>query len=123
MHIIGIERNRGLARGLISPTPGLRLAAQDVLLTDRATTQGTDEILEHDLGLSALPGSENYFSDLSQEIGLAELSLPPESQRMGKSLADWNFRDEFGLNVIGIRRKRRLIRAGLISTSLLRCWA
>ncbi len=45
-----------------------------------------------------------YFSAQSRNVGMAEVSLIPESDLLGKSLREMSFRTCYGLNVVGIRR-------------------
>jgi di/tricarboxylate transporter len=45
-----------------------------------------------------------YFTDRSQEIGMAEVILPPGSELIGQTVLGARFRTRFGLTVIGLRR-------------------
>lgn len=45
-----------------------------------------------------------YFTDLSQEIGMAEVILPANSDLLGKTIAETKLRDRTGLTIIGLRR-------------------
>ena len=42
---------------------------------------------------------------VSSEIGIAELLLPPDSGLVGRLVKDTGFRETYGINVLGIRRK------------------
>jgi di/tricarboxylate transporter len=65
-----------------------------------------------------LPLKGGYFTDHSQEIGMAEVLLPANSRLIGKTLVDTNFSDEYGLRVIGIRRGVAPIVSGLETEEL-----
>jgi di/tricarboxylate transporter len=45
-----------------------------------------------------------YFTDRSQEIGMAEVILPPSSELIGDTVVGARFRTRFGLTVLGLRR-------------------
>jgi di/tricarboxylate transporter len=55
---------------------------------------------------------------LSSEIGIAEVTLPPRSAYIGKTLADILLREKYGLTVIAIWRNGRPIRAHLAEATL-----
>lgn len=55
---------------------------------------------------------------LSSEIGIAEITLPPRSEYVGKTLADIMLREKYGLTVIAIWRNGRPIRAHLGEAAL-----
>ncbi|MEA7609716.1 TrkA C-terminal domain-containing protein, partial [Salmonella enterica subsp. enterica serovar Virginia] len=42
-----------------------------------------------------------YFSDQALDVGMAEISLIPESELIGKSVREIAFRTRYGLNVVG----------------------
>jgi di/tricarboxylate transporter len=62
--------------------------------------------IRQQFGVEELPLTGGYFTDHSQEIGMAEVLLPALSILVGKTLVDAHFADEYGLRVIGIRRGR-----------------
>jgi len=100
--LIAIERSRKL----VQPTPSTVLRADDILLIDISLPPDEAEKLRAASGLEALPLTGGYFSDLSQEIGMAEVLLPASSSLVGKSLVETSFHDEYGLRAIGLRRGR-----------------
>ncbi len=51
-----------------------------------------------------MPLTGAYFTDRSQEIGMAEVLLPATSEFVGQTVAAARFRDRVGLSVIGLRR-------------------
>jgi len=53
-----------------------------------------------------MPLSGAYFTDRSQEIGMAEVILPATSELIGKTVVGAEFRTRYGLTVIGLRRGR-----------------
>ncbi|HEY1380063.1 MAG TPA: SLC13 family permease, partial [Gemmataceae bacterium] len=95
-----IERDRSL----IQPTAETELRAGDVLLVDLFTPRADGEALRDKYALEPLPLTGAYFTDRSQEIGMAEAILPASSDLVGRTVAGARFRDRYGLTVIGVRR-------------------
>src|SRR5262249_5653039 len=102
--IVAIERNRKFSRELLRPTAKTELAAADILLVDLHAPEDNIEALRLQSGLEEMPLSGAYFTDRSQEIGMAEVILPPNSELIGKTVVEARFRTRFGLTVIGLRR-------------------
>lgn len=112
--VVAVERGRAL----LDPTSRLEFAAGDVLLVDFLASDDEAERLRSTYSLKPLPLHGNYFTDRSQEIGMAEALLPASSALIGKTLVDASFHDEYGLRVLGIRRDRDPITSGLESEEL-----
>ena len=102
--IVAIERNRKFSRELLRPTAKTKLEADDILLVDLHAPEDNIEALRLQSGLEEMPLSGAYFTDRSQEIGMAEVILPPNSELIGKTVVEARFRTRFGLTVIGLRR-------------------
>jgi di/tricarboxylate transporter len=98
--IVAIERDRKL----VQPTAKTELRAGDILLVDLFAPDADIEALRDKLALEALPLTGAYFTDRAQEIGMAEVILPANSELVGKTAAGYQFRDRFGVTVIGLRR-------------------
>jgi len=104
VNILGIERASPYGRRLIQPTADTVLQTDDTLFLD-IFGKGTDiEEFCRLHGLQRLPMTGNYFMDHAQEIGMAELIVPPGSPVTRKSIAQSRFRSVFGLAVVGLRR-------------------
>jgi di/tricarboxylate transporter len=102
--IVAVERNGKFSKEVLQPTARMELQADDILLIDLFAPHGSIETLRQQFGLEALPLSGAYFTDQSQEIGMAEVLLLPTSDIVGKTLIEARFRTRFGLTVIGLRR-------------------
>lgn len=98
--IIAIERERKT----LQPTAGTELRAGDILFIDLQVTPDEAETLRRKFDLEELKLSGGYFSDRSQEIGMAEAIVPADSTLIGRTLAEAQLRDRTGLTVIGLRR-------------------
>lgn len=98
--LIGIERDRQL----IQPTAQTVLLAGDILLVDFCAPAAEVAVLRDKLGLEELPLAGGYFTDRSQDIGMAEVILPASSEFIGKTIAQAKLRTRTGLTAIGLRR-------------------
>jgi di/tricarboxylate transporter len=103
-NIIAIERPRRSSSEIILPTAKTELRADDVLLIDLFKPNSTVESLREQFALEAMPLSGDYFADQSQEIGMAEVIIPANSDLVGKTVVGAEFRTRYGLRVIGLRR-------------------
>jgi len=102
-NIVAVERNRKFSREMLRPSAKTELQAEDILLIDLFAPDRNIETLRQQLGLEELPLSGAYFADRSQEIGMAEVILPPSSELIGQTVVGARFRTRFGLTVIGLR--------------------
>jgi di/tricarboxylate transporter len=98
--LVAIERDRML----VQPTAKTKLLAGDILFIDLFAPGIDVEALLRPYTLELLPLSGVYFTDRSQEIGMAEVILPANSELVGKTVVEARFRDRFGLTVIGLKR-------------------
>jgi di/tricarboxylate transporter len=105
-NIIAVERKRRFSTELLRPTAKTELRAEDILLIDLFEPQSNIEEMRKRFALEVLPLTGAYFSDRSQEIGMAEVIVPAESDLVGKTVNESNFRSRFGLTVIGLRHGR-----------------
>jgi di/tricarboxylate transporter len=102
--VVAVERGRGAARAVFRPAPGSLLQADDVLLVDRpGPGEGIEAICKR-MALEALPLSGAYFNDRAQQIGMAEVIVPADSDLAGQTTGGAWFRAHTGLTAIGLRR-------------------
>jgi len=96
---------------LIKPLSVLHVqgTAEDV---KRLATE-KDLLMVKDEDLSLKPGP------MSRQLGLAEVLMPPRSQLLGKTLSEINFRDRYGVSVLGIKRLGNPIASNLKNVALL----
>ena len=102
--IVAIERLGRFSREVIGPTANTELRADDILLLDLFTTKVDPGTLRQKYVLEELPLSGDYFTDRSQEIGMAEVMLGGYSDLAGKTVVEARMRTRYGLTVIGRRR-------------------
>ena len=113
-NLVAIERTGTL----IQPEGSTTLQVGDVLLVDLFAPEHDVAELRRRFGLDELPLTGAYFSDMSQQIGMAEVIVPATSPLSGKSLAEASFRERFRLNVIGLRRSAEAFEGVLRHESL-----
>jgi di/tricarboxylate transporter len=116
--IVAVERKRGSSRDVLQPTAKTELHADDVLLIDLFAPTSDVEALRQRFALEALPLTGAYFSDRSQEIGMAEVIVPANSELVGKTVVEAEFRTRYGLTVIGLRRGAAARERGLLNEPL-----
>ncbi|MTH62322.1 SLC13 family permease [Paracoccus litorisediminis] len=104
INILGIERSTPFGRRLILPKADTLLQADDVLFLDVFGKAMDIEEFCRQHGLRRLPISGAYFTDQAQEIGMAEMIVPPGSPLVGSSIAKSRFRSVHGLAIVGLRR-------------------
>jgi di/tricarboxylate transporter len=104
VNIVAIERSGKLSNEILRPTARTELRAGDILLLDLSVAAGLVDRLRKQYLLDQLPLSGAYFSDRSQEIGMAEVIIPPTSELAGGTLVEARFRTQYGLTAIGLRR-------------------
>jgi len=110
--VVGIER-KGLLTPALSHTG---LESEDILVV-----VGTDAALDSlhaDERLAEVPLDEYYFKAAKRELGLAEVLLTPESELIGRSLIEANFREHHDLTVLGVLRMGKSLDGDLASTPL-----
>ncbi len=99
-NLVAIERDRTL----VQPTAKTELRGGDILFIDLFAPVADAEALRQKYALEEMPLQGAYFSDMAQEIGMAEVILPASSEFVGKKIAGGEFRTRYGLTVIGLRR-------------------
>lgn len=104
INIVAIERRSRFSAALVKPTAVTVLEAGDVLFLDIRDPATDVAALCRDAALRRLPLTGQYFSDQSQEIGMAELMVPATSRLIGKTVVDVHFRTQYDLAVIGLKR-------------------
>src|SRR5262252_4809165 len=111
--LVTIERKGRFANDVIAPTQKTELQADDVLLVDLFAPKIDIEALRQRFGLQALPLTGAYFSDRSQDIGMAEVMVAADSELAGKTLVEVAPASRYGLTVIGLRRGPEALARGL----------
>ena len=87
---------------LVEPTRELVLKPGQVLTV--ASTPGTASLAAHELGLYPLEMGARDVAHLDRDLGVGVVMVHPDSELVGKALADTGFRTKHDLHVAGVRR-------------------
>ena len=118
INLIAIERKSGFSTEIFAPTSQTVLLADDILFLDVFAPKIDIEEACPRLALEKLPLSGAYFSDRSQEIGMAEVMVAADSVLIGNTVIESDFRNRYGLTVVGLRRGKSAIGSGHLSEPL-----
>jgi di/tricarboxylate transporter len=118
VNILAIERARRFGRTLLHPTRQTVLQADDVVLIDLLKQCPSVEVVREKYGLEVLPLVGTYFTDRSQDIGMAQVIVPAESRVIGKTVVESAFRSRTGLTAIGMRRGDEAVGKDLLEEPL-----
>lgn len=100
VNVIAIHRHGAL----LQPTGKTQIEPGDVLFVDLFDAKADADALCREFDLEPLPINGQHFVDRSQEIGMAELFIPADSDLVGKTVVKAKFRSRFGVNVVGLQR-------------------
>ena len=118
INIIAVARGAGLRPMLIQPRGETVLEPGDVLLIDLRSGSGDFDEFARAHGLDPLPASGEWFADTTQDIGMAQIIVPPTSRLVGRTLTQSRFRSTYDLAVIGIKHGTRPVADQVIDEPL-----
>jgi len=102
--VLAVERaQRRGGPEVLDPTSASPLLAGDVLLVDLFDPACDAGALAATYGLETQPLTGAFFSDRSQELGMSEALVGPDSTLIGRTVQDVRFRTRYGLTVLGLR--------------------
>lgn len=117
--VIAVERREKFGMSFFAATESTVLHDGDVLLVDAPLDpSGKLEERAKELHFEALPLRGKYFTDQSQDVGMAEILLPPESELIGKNVLETEFRSVHRLSVIGVRRRGQALGGAFLEEPL-----
>ncbi|WP_442801243.1 SLC13 family permease [Serratia rubidaea] len=117
-NVVGIERWKRFRRVMVSASGSTELRERDVLLIDMSASDVDLREFCGEQQLEPMVLRGDYFSEQSRNVGMAEVSLIPDSALLGKSLRDSGFRSRYDLNVVGIRRNGETLAGKLVDEPL-----
>jgi di/tricarboxylate transporter len=118
INVVAIERARRFSRETFAPDAGTRIEADDILFVDVFSSGIDIPAACERLALEVLPLTGAYFTDRSQQIGMAEVMVAADSVLVGKTLLEAEFRGRFQLTALGLRQGRKVIGRGYTSEPL-----
>ena len=117
-NILAVERRGRFANEVLRPTASTELQAGDILLIDLATSNIDFQRILSTMELEDLPLTGDYFADRAQELGMAEVIVPPTSELVGRTIVQVELRTRFGLTALGINRGDGPLSGGLLAERL-----
>lgn len=117
-NVIAIERLRQFGRLMLSTSANREILAHDILLVDFVRAELDLDCFCAEMGLQRRAFEDDYFRNMSRELGLAEVTIPPDSSLIGKSILQLRMRSQRGINVIGLRRRGRALGEDLLNKKL-----
>jgi di/tricarboxylate transporter len=102
--IIGVSRASGGGERISAPAPNTELRARDILIVV-ARPEDLERLIQSQ-SLSALPRTTRERQRWLWEMGGARVLIHPESKLIGKSIREIEFRSNYGLHVLGLRRAK-----------------
>jgi di/tricarboxylate transporter len=100
-NVIGVERWRRFRRVIVNVNGVSEFRARDVLLIDMSASDVDLRQFCGEQMLEPMVLRGEYFSDQALDVGMAEVSLIPDSELIGKTVREIAFRTRFGLNIVG----------------------
>ncbi len=117
-NVIGLERWRKFRRVIVNVTGITEFRARDVLLIDMSASEVDLREFCSEQMLEPMILRGEYFSDQALDVGMAEVSMIPDSELLGQTLRDIGFRTRYGLNVVGLKRNGEALEGLLVDESL-----
>ncbi|HBX9954023.1 TPA: SLC13 family permease [Klebsiella variicola] len=103
-NVIGVERWRLFRRVIVNVNGVSEFRARDVLLIDMSASDVDLRQFCGEQMLEPMVLRGEYFADQALDVGMAEVSLIPDSEMIGKTVREIAFRTRFGLNIVGMKR-------------------
>ncbi|WP_061709822.1 SLC13 family permease [Pseudenterobacter timonensis] len=117
-NVIGVERWRRFRRVIVNVNGVSEFRARDVLLIDMSAAEVDLREFCGEQLLEPMVLRGEYFSDQALDVGMAEVSLIPESELLGKTVREIGFRTRYGLNVVGLKRDGVAIEGAVVDIPL-----
>ncbi|MEG0206216.1 MAG: SLC13 family permease [Citrobacter sp.] len=118
-NVIGVERWRRFRRVIVDVNGVSEFRARDVLLIDMSAADVDLREFCSEQFLEPMVLRGEYFSEQALDVGMAEISLIPESELIGKTVREIAFRTRYGLNVVGLKRDGTALAGAVVDEPLL----
>ena len=109
LNVLAIERWKHLRPRYIMPLGTSEIREKDILMIDIGNPELDLTNFCHEFNLEMAEIKPTSFADHAKSIGMAELTLSPESSCIGQTVAELSFRTRYGLNVAGIKRDGEIL--------------
>jgi di/tricarboxylate transporter len=109
--------NGGPALETLVPSPGLVFEVDDILIAQASPSDVSHAAALLNLGVLPVT-SQDHPSLITNEIGIAEILIPPRSALTGKTIVDVGFGSQYQLTVLGINQPGKKIALDLKQTRI-----
>ncbi|MDL2320989.1 SLC13 family permease [Desulfosarcina sp. OttesenSCG-928-B08] len=110
IYVVAIRR-RQFSTAVFSPQASTVLENADTLFLDIKNPELDMDTFCETFHLRIMPFPDDYLSDISHSIGMAEMIVPEGSRLVGKTVQESGFRGDFDLTVIGLKRGKTAVDA------------
>jgi len=118
LEVVQIQRHRGLRRDLfLDVQSDLAIKTGDVLFVE-GTNDDAQHFAAHHSDAIELAGPDETDQLMGRGINLAEVTLSPHSDYLGRNLAEIGFRGRFGFSVLAIWRRGELMQKQIVEIPL-----
>lgn len=115
LNVLAVQRPRG---ELIPARSDWVLEIDDILIVEGARGDILQAASLHHLEPKGAMSLEEFNRFEQETLRLAELMVPFRSQLVGRTLAEVDFRDRYGLNILAVQRQGQVIRQSLPDLTL-----
>lgn len=118
LNVVAIQRMKHFRRISISAYGNATLLKNDILLLNVEVEREAFSAHCEQLGLKPIALKSEHFSDQAKAIGMAEISVVPNREILGKTISELKFRANYGVSVVGFKRNGEVQLENIIHTPL-----
>lgn len=118
LNIIAIQRNKHFRKITINASVNEIFQPKDILLLDTALEDEAYQQRYEALRLRPIELKGEFFSTHYRSVGMAEISVMPEAECIGKTIRELKFRSRYHLSIVGLKRGDEIIQETLLDTPL-----
>ena len=109
VNVLAIERWKRFRPVYLGALGVSEIREKDILMIDISDPELDLEEFCSEYYLEMAEIRSQNFSQQAKSVGMAEITLVPESDLLGKNATEIRFRSQFGLNVVGVKREGEVL--------------
>lgn len=117
VNVLAIERWKRFRPVYLGALGVSEIREKDILMIDISNPELDLEEFCSEYYLEMAEIRSQNFSQQAKSVGMAEITLVPESDLLGKNATEIRFRSQFGLNVVGVKRDGEVLEGTLSEIS------
>lgn len=118
LNIIAIQRYKNFRNITLAAFGNDQLRKKDILLMDIDVDEARFTELCQEFKLQIIELKGEYFSTHAKSVGMAEFTVKPETETIGRTIDSLNFRSRYGLSVVGIKRDAQILQQELLKETV-----